>query len=283
MKGRYAALALMLLCMLLPAYGRADVREQIEAHRDTSVLVEVPGRGRMKLYPQTNPRYAYMKFEYKESRTRRDFDEGGCAPCAAAMALSTLKEARDMLLLNEHTANGKPFSICVHAVNAWDCDVCTERMNIVTEADMETYLPVVLGAYACGNNDLGIRWRRASRSVGGSGGVNAAFLAEAAALLGLKYQLLEDHPNAAWLDRIGPDAAAVCLSVSSPFTGGGHYVTVVATDEKYMYILDPLAENRYDEEDDPMHILQVMEPGLVRVRRDLYRFLGFYTVHIVSR
>ena len=66
MKGRYAALALMLLCMLLPAYGRADVREQIEAHRDTSVLVEVPGRGRMKLYPQTNPRYAYMKFEYKE-------------------------------------------------------------------------------------------------------------------------------------------------------------------------------------------------------------------------
>lgn len=274
-------LSLVLFLCLLCSIACADVRTELEARTDSSRLISLPGNTQVRFYPQTNRRYAGMKYEYRESRTRRTFGEGGCAPCAAASSLSLLVSPEELLVLNHHTADGQPFSICPHAVNAWSCDSCT-RLQLVTPEDVSSYLPLMLGSYACGNNDLNRRWRRASGQIGGSGGTNAQFLQEICLLLGLQYQLLEDYPDDVWLSQLDGSTAAVCLSVSSPFTGGNHYVAAVAADERYVYLLDPMDKYAYSKEHDDMRMLHVIEHGLVRVRRDLYRYLGFYTVHLLS-
>ena len=275
----FLSLALCLCLLFSVAY--ADTRTELENKPDSGRMILLPNGLQVYYYPQTNRRYAGMKYEYRESRTRRTFGEGGCAPCAAASALSLLVSPEELLVLNQHTADGQPFSICPHAVNAWNCDDCT-RMPLVISADVSAYLPLMLGSYACGNNDLNQRWRRASGQVGGSGGTNAKFLQEICPLLGLQYQLLEDYPDDTWLSQLDGKAAAVCLSVSSPFTGGNHYVAAVAADERYVYLLDPMDQYAYSKKHDDMRMLHVIEHGLVRVRRDLYKYLGFYTVHLIS-
>ena len=179
--------------------------------------------------------------------------------------------------------NGEPYSICPHAVNSWNCAKCKERLQIVSPEDYSQYLPVILAAYACGNNVDREVWRRASASQGGSGGTGMQFLYSVCPKLSLSCVSPENTSDSSWLDLIGPDTVAVGMSTSSPFTGSGHYVAVLWVDDEYIYMLDPMEPASYSKKTDKMRILEVIEPGLVRVQRDKYRHLGFYTIYIMSK
>lgn len=280
---------LLLFCVLFcavsavfPAACAHDVRSAIEQNQNTERYIDVPGRGMTYFYPQKNPIYSQMTYECKGSSTYRSFGEGGCAPAAASSALMALLDEDALTVLQQHTANGQPFSLCTHSLNAWTCRSCKERMPITSAADHRTYLPVILGSYACGNNPEGNIWRRAARSAGGSGGTSAEFLLKICPILGLSCSEVDDLSDASWLDRIGSDTVAVILSVSSPFTGSGHYVTVVSADEESIYLLDPLSMDSYSRSNDPLRCLEIIEPGLVRVSRSMYKHLGLYRVYLVS-
>ena len=285
----FVRLISLLLCifMSLPlmAAGLADqdsVRAAIEEKGDNTRLITVPGRGETLFYAQANPLYDKMRYEQKKSGSYRSFGEGGCGPTAAASALMVLLDAQELTVLQQYSMDGKPYSLCVHAINKWSCSRCEERMEIVAPADYRKYLPVILGAYACGNNAEKEVWRRAARSQGGTGGTGMQFLYSVCPKLGLTCVSPKDNTDPAWLDEIDEDTVAVVMCASSPFTGSGHYVSIVAVDETYFYLLDPMQPASYSKKTDSNRILEVMEPGLVRVKRENYRRMGFYTIYLIS-
>ncbi|MDO4484243.1 MAG: hypothetical protein Q4C54_07380 [Clostridia bacterium] len=61
----------------------------------------------------------------------------------------------------------------------------------------------------------------------------------------------------------------------SPYTGGGHYMVAAAADDTYIYILDPYMKEDYSKTD-KRHVIEVLEPGLLRVKIADWRSLALY-------
>jgi hypothetical protein len=55
-----------------------------------------------------------------------------------------------------------------------------------------------------------------------------------------------------------------CAVGGSPFTRSGHFMVICGTDDKYMYFLDPLRRDTY-EEYDRRGYAEILEPGVCRV------------------
>ncbi|MBR5231038.1 MAG: hypothetical protein IKW00_02175 [Clostridia bacterium] len=283
---RCICLLLAVLCLageVTPALAKDDIRATIEAKKDNSRIINVPLRGETQFYSQKNPLYASMVYEYRKSPTSRIFGDGGCAPTSGAMAIMALLDAESLPALQKYTKEGTPFSLCPHSINSYGCRRCKERMPITAAADYKKYLPLVLGAYACGDNKEGTVWRRASATAGGSGGTGAQFLESLCPHLGLTCEMLKSPKKGDWLDQIDEDTVGIMLSISSPFTGGSHYVTVISADKDYFYILDPMEPESYKKKNDPNRVLEVIEPGLVRVKRSNYKRMGVYTAYLISK
>lgn len=267
----------------VPAAFAQDARSAIEEKGNNTRYITVPGRGETLFYAQRNPMFNRMIYEYRGSRTARIFGDGGCGPSATAAALMALLDPQDLTVLQQYTMNGEPFSVCQHTMNAWSCARCKERLQITAPEDYVTYLPVILASYACGNNPDKEVWRRKSASLGGSGGTGMQFLYSVCPHLSLSCVSPEDNSDASWLDQVGENTVAVGMSASSPFTGSGHYVAVLWVDDEYIYMFDPMQPSSYSKKHDKLRIIEVIEPGLVKVRRDEYRHLGFYTIYIISK
>lgn len=283
---RFLCLLLAVVCIagdFTPALANETVRAAIEAKENNTHMINVPGRGETLFYSQENPLYASMVYEYKKSPTHRLFGDGGCAPTSAAMALMALIDAETLPVIQQYTKKGEPYTLCVHSLNSNGCRRCKERMPIVTAEDYVKYLPVVLGAYACGDNKDGTVWRRGSTAAGGTGGTGAQFLNVLCPQLGLTCEMLKSPKTGEWMDQIDADTVGMMLSISSPFTGGSHYVTVISVDAEYFYVLDPMAPASYKKKNDPNRVLELIEPGLVRIKRSNYKRMGVYTAYLISK
>ena len=67
----------------------------------------------------------------------------------------------------------------------------------------------------------------------------------------------------------------------SPFTGGGHYLTLAHADNTYLYIMDPYLKSDYSKTD-KRHLLTQIQPGLLRARVEDMDQLLLYTFYIVE-
>jgi len=276
---RLAALvmALMLLCPVCFASTAQDIRAELDSRQDIDRYVTVPHVGEVWLYVQKNLVWYKLIYETRNSPTLRIFGDGGCGPTSSSIVIAALAGEDGLTGILEH-AGENGFSLCPHAVNSWSCRTCKERMPIETAEDVFTYLPLVLGSYACGNNDTGSRFRIAKTS---GGGTNMKMLLEICPYFGLECTVVENTADSSWIDSIGDGTMAVLLTntTSSPFTGGAHYVAVVSADEDYIYFMDPMAKTEYKSA-----MVEIMEKGLSRVRRTEanYKKLHVAAVYLVS-
>ena len=219
----------------------------------------MPYVGEVMLYAQKNLMWYKLVYEYRNSPTYRIFGDGGCGPTSASIVIAALAGDNITGIL-DHAGEGG-FTLCTHSVNPWNCRSCKHRMPLETEEDVRTYLPLILGSYACGNNDKGSRYRIAKAN---GGGTNMKMLLEICPYFGLSCTMIDAPADDDWANRIGDGTMAVVLSntSSSPFTGGAHYVACVAADEEYIYFMDPMAKTEYKSA-----CLDIMEMGLSRMRR----------------
>ena len=245
------------------------IRQELEARENNNRLIDVPGRGLMQYYAQRNPVWNKLRYENQGSATRRIFGDGGCVPTAVAMALAAFSTPEELVVIGNHTKDARGFSLCTHTVNGYSCTADHGLLRVTTPEDYATYLPVILGSYATGNNDVNQVWRRSSATVGGSGGTNGDFTVLLSNMLGLDCRVIEGNTDDSWLDALRDGAVVACLAntTAQPFsTGNGHFVTAVGIDDAHVYFFDPQNKSSYSKEADPKRVLEVIEPGLVKVK-----------------
>lgn len=255
------------LCLLLCAVSACAQEEQ-----PYSRVIDIEGVGSFRYYAQNDPLWAGMTYEAEGVESYRTMLSSGCGPTTAAMVLSRQLEQEELVRLLEHTSTpGRGFPFCACSVNEFHRDTTHESIRPTTPESFEAYLPVILAAFAAGNNE-----HREKHRTDASGTALTLFpsLCEQ---LGLQYM-----PCATWEDACAAmeDGYSVVTTVTrGVFTRTSHYLLLAGTDGKYLYILDSFMRDAYP--DDTKQLLEVVEPGLVRARlekAEKLEFGGFYAI-----
>lgn len=259
---RYVVFGLMRPLSYTREESSLPVAQLALAERDSyTKTVNIPGRGEQQYYAQNDPTWADLRYERRASTQRRTFGQAGCGPTALAMALASVTTDEQLSRLLVCPSSEKGFSFCTCSVNQYFCNKRHVQFRVRMVEDLRQYLPIVLANFATGNNLWGIQ----SRSENAGTGIK--FYRKAVEACDLDYRETKDAEEAIAAVQAGAAAVVISGGKSSPFTGAGHYLTLVHADDQYLYFLDP-----YNKEDyaatDKRHVLEVLERGVVRVRRE---------------
>ena len=252
------------------------MKMEMDALEGTSRTVNVPGRGEMQYYAQNDPVWAAMRYEARKSKQARPFGQGGCGPTSMAMAIANLVPEESLGGISAYARVENGYTFCTCSVNQYFCNHRHAQYKLETPAEFRRYLPLAIASFATGNNI----WGETSR--GDGGGTNTAFMKRVTEAYGLYFTLTKDRELA--LSALA-DGAMVIVSTggkASPFTGGGHYLTLASVYEGRLYILDPYLKADYGKTD-RRHLITQIEPGVLRVSMEDLDELLLYTFYIVDR
>lgn len=255
--------------------GISITKMQMDSLEGTSRLVNVPGRGMMQYYAQNDPVWAKMVYEPKGTTTYRPFGQGGCGPTSMAMAIANLVPMESMGGISAYARTESGFTFCRCSVNRYYCDRTHAQYKLTTAWEFKHYLPVVLANFATGNNS----WNEKSRTE--NRGTGTAFMLRAAEAYGLEFTVSKSGEEAIAALKRGAMVVASTGGTESPFTGGGHYLTLAHADNTYLYIMDPYLKSDYSKTD-KRHLLTQIQPGLLRARVEDMDQLLLYTFYIVE-
>ncbi len=282
------AIAQLIACVPALAGEQDDLaaKEALLARADANNnrVIEVPRKGPVQYYAQNNPFWSEMEYEETGSPSYRVFGDGGCCPTSAAIAIGA-HLTDDELTAVLACSKGQGYGITVKNMNP-DRSRKDDGVYWFTEgAELRSYLPLVFGSFACGNNKLGRSWRAKPKQWQVSaGGTSHEFVPELCKIYGLDCFQVTGRYNMDWLSYVRQGATAVALSNTQwqPFVKGkGHYVAIVAADDQYLYIMDPQDKASYERDEKLYHILEVVEPGLLRVKLEDYPLCMFGLLWII--
>ena len=251
------------------------MKMEMDALEGTSHTVNVPGRGEMQYYAQNDPVWAKMRYEARGSNQARPFGQGGCGPTSMAMAIANLVPEQSLGGISAYAKMESGFTFCTCSVNQYFCNHKHAQYKLETPAEFKRYLPVAIASFATGNNI----WGEASRNE--SGGTSTAFMKRVTEAYGLYFTLTKDRELALSALEGGAMVIASTGGASSPFTGGGHYLTLASVYEGELYILDPYLKADYSKTD-KRHLLTQVEPGLLKASLEDIDELLLYTFYIVD-
>ena len=251
------------------------MKMEMDALEGTSHTVNVPGRGEMQYYAQNDPVWAKMRYESRGSNQARPFGQGGCGPTSMAMAIVNLVPEESLGGISAYARVENGFTFCTCSVNQYFCNHKHAQYKLETPEEFRRYLPVAIASFATGNNI----WGESSRS--DSGGTSTAFMKRVTEAYGLYFTLTKDRELA--LSALADGAMVIALTggASSPFTGGGHYLTLASVYEGDLYILDPYLKADYSRTDKKRLLTQI-EPGLLKASLEDIDDLLLYTFYIVD-
>lgn len=272
-------LALFLLlcapaCPAQEAQGETTPSEGAQPEQAYSRTITIDGFGDFVYYAQNDPDWDRSLYEPRFSKNYRVMHGGGCAPTAAAIAIANLLTPQELPALLEQAADPETgFPYCPCAVNAFDHygnehGITDPR----TPEDFRAALPVIFASYATGNNAQGLVLRKRDGF-----GTSTLIFETLANAYGLTYRGYDDWEDALAVLQSG--GVVVTCVTRGIFTSSSHFMVIAAADEEYVYILDPLMREGYER--DTSHLLEVVEPGLVRGRiKDMLRMglSSFYTM-----
>lgn len=271
------ALCLALCLSLCAAACPAEEGQEAEQTQETlsySRTITIDGFGDFVYYAQNDPDWDRSLYEPRFSKNYRVMHGGGCAPTAAAIALANLLTPQELPALLEQAADPETgFPYCPCAVNAFDHygnehGITDPR----TPEDFRAALPVICASFATGNNAQGLVLRKRDGF-----GTSTLIFETLANAYGLAYRGYSSWENA--LSVLQSGGVVVTCVTKGIFTSTSHFMVIAAADEDYIYILDPLMRESYER--DTSHLLEVVEPGLVRGRtKDVLRMglSSFYTM-----
>lgn len=251
------------------------MKMEMDAIQGTSHTVHVPGRGEMQYYAQNDPVWARMRYEARGSNQARIFGQGGCGPTSMAMAIANLVPEESLGGLAAYAKMKNGFTFCTCSVNQYYCNHTHAQYRLETPAEFKRYLPVAMASFATGNNI----WGENSRADGG--GTSTAFMKRATEAYGLYFTLTKDRDAVLSALEDGAMVVASTGGAFSPFTGGGHYLTLASVYEGKLYILDPYLKTDYSKTD-KRHLLTQIEPGLLEADLEDIDELLLYTFYIID-
>lgn len=240
----------------------SDVFTQLEVSETFSYVYDVPGRGPMRYYAQNDPIWSELAYLKKS----RDMGRNGCEPTAYAIAFAYFLEPEQLPTITLISRKEKGYAVCTCAAESGLCRKRHERYQLTTGEEYLRYLPVVIADYAQGNN---VKKR-----------VGTGFFPGICNHFDLKYKRTRDREKVMSALEQGAIVVAISGTKGSPFTGGGHYVTIVSTDETYLYIMDPFQKESY-EETDKKSLLEQISPGVLRTARENLSKLCFTSYYII--
>jgi len=249
---------------------------ELESRESYTKTVEIPGFGQAIYYAQNDPTWSTMIYEARRPTARRRFGASGGGPTALAIAIANLADDEQLSRLLVCPSSEEGFTLCACSVNQYFCNKKHVQMRVAGVENLKRYLPVVLANFATGNN----LWDVQSRTH--ASGTDADFFPYVANACSLDYRNSREFSE--MIDALQNGAVVVAGTGSSwsPFTGGGHYVVIFSMDETYLYIVDPYLKEDYSSTDHH-HVLEVLEPGLVRVKWKDINYLRLYGFYIIQQ
>lgn len=260
---------LLLLALLVASVAYAE-----EEAAPYSRIIDVPGIGPLPYYAQNDPEWARSAYEPQNSSNFRTFQMSGCGPTAAAMAIARQVPAERLPdLLDCARIPEKGFPYCPCSVNNHKCDRTHLPTYPMTAEDFFSHLPVIFGSYAVGNNRRGTLYRKEFTAT------SISLFSALAEDYNLYYKAVRDWAQAR--QALDAGCSVITTVTAGVFTETSHYLFLAGVDGGYLYILDPLMRESYDALD-KNHILEVVEPGLVRASLNNLSKLHLSSYYIIS-
>lgn len=277
-------LLIILLCFFLFSAACAQSEGSSAAY---SRVIDVPSLGPVQYYAQNDPLWQRMYYEPNPTQYRRRFGEGGCGPVTAAMAIAKQLDSDKLPALLAHSKGTvKDFAFCSCSVNGEFCDESYRRAKYgtsdpnhrefspVSGLEFKTWLPVIFASYAAGNNDHTYQLRKMKEN-----GTEIFLFNALASDYGLEYTGTRNWDEA--LAALRQGASVITTVTQGIFTNGSHYLFLAGVDEEYLYIMDSDMREKYGK--DKHSYLEVLEPGLSRVRLENVPDIDLYSFYVINR
>ena len=246
---------------------------ELDSRETLNSTFQVPGVGEWMVYGQNDPRWDRLIFETATSSRKRPFGDGGCGPTAIALAIANLLEPEDLCKINDYALDPYGYTACTCSLTQPFCGLAHIPYRLDDPEEVLTYFPLIIGNFATGNNTLGVQGRY--DRFGSSMEYLPALCRE---VYGITLEEVNDKETAYAFLQAGKGMAVTCTS-SRPFTTRSHFITLAGVDDEYVYILDPL---RRDEYNDPNERLEILTPGLVRMKRTTAEFISMTPIYLLS-
>lgn len=260
---------ILFLLILIPCMIQASSAESNILY---SRSMNIEGVGSIPYYAQNDPLWANSIYEPKGSQDWRTMEVGGCGPTAAAMAIARQLDSGELPIIITHAANperGFPFCLC--SVNGYRHTGGHEFMTPSTPDEFSKYLPVIFASYATGNNDKYMKLRREGKAT------SIALFEMLSSAYELKYKAYHQWEDACEALRNG--CSVITTVTKGIFTESSHYLCVASVTDQYVYLQDPLMRGSYPK--DREHLLDVIEPGLIRVNREDLEKIALHCFYVI--
>ena len=251
-------------------------QQGLDASKSVSGYATAEGAGTWMIYGQNDPLWDRMVFEIAGSSRRRPFGDGGCGPTSIAMAIANLVPPEKLPKLNDYATDPLGYVFCPCGIDDRWCDLGHVPYQLKTPEDFLRYFPLAVGSFAMGNNTFGVQGRRDSY------GTNMSYLEAICSVYGISVKPVRTLDEALPYLRRKDTLAVCCVSGSySPFTRNSHFMVLSHVSDGYIYVLDPLRRETYAELD-PNGIVEIITPGLVRVKLENAHMCHFTGINLLT-
>lgn len=263
-----ALIGLLALCACARALGESAETADLPYSR----VIDVPGAGSISYYAQNDPLWANALYDARNSTLLRKMRGSGCGPANIAMAIARQVTAQALPgLIDQAYAPEIGFPFCVCSVNGYRCNRKHGLTTPTTPEQFSAYLPVIFASYALGNNTRRIHYRDDSH------GTSLLLFEALAKAYGLAYSATTDMDEVfAALKR----GASVISTTTGLFVRTSHYLFLVSVHDGYLYMMDSMMRGGYPL--DRRKLIEVVEPGLVRVSLSNLKKIPMYGFYIIE-
>lgn len=247
-----------------------------EARASVSGYATAEGVGTWMVYGQDDPLWDRMRFEVMNSSRKRPFGDGGCGPTSVAMAIANLVPAEKLPLIRQYATHPQGNVFCPCCIGDLWCDQGHEPYVLETPEEYLRYFPLAVADFALGNNTFGVQGRRDSY------GTNMSYLNALCSVYGITVRSAKTLEGALPYLRRKDTMAIACVTGSyTPFTRNSHFLVLARVTNEHIYVLDPLCRESYAELD-PRGIVEIISPGLVRVRLEDAHLCHFTSINLLT-
>ena len=266
-----------------PIYYQGDVaaayvnKLDMDSRKTENGIVTAKNVGQWMHYSQDDPVWDKLVFEVQSSSRKRGFGGGGCGPTAIAMAIANIVEKEELVKLGAYASSPFGYRFCTCSVNDYRCSGKHLTYQMKTVDEYHRYFPLAIASFATGNNVWGVRGRADSF------GTSMRYLEHLGKVFDLSIVQTSQLKDAFALLKKENTIAIACTSGhGSPFTSTSHFLVLAGIDDEYLYILDPLRRTHYRNLD-KKGFLEVVEPGLVRVRLENATECNLSPIYLIQR
>lgn len=253
----------MLMALCVPIVQAQSIQESEKEHfsnfESYNRAVTLPTGKKLYYYAQNSPEWAKHWYDTKPNGFIV-FGDGGCVASTLANTLINLAPKNQLSKLKQ--LSRESFLLDSKAVPLHLGHPKRKKFAIESSADFAAFLPLVLGQYASGNNLLSSNNYRST-----------AFYKPVFSLFHLQNYESKKFEE---VEHVLADGGLIVSSsggMNSPIARGGHFFVIADSDENYIYILDSLVRERYKL--DKKRYMEIMEPGVVRVKKENLTKLHF--------